>query len=343
MEGKGKMFTKRRNIITLITVLSVCIGIYILTGSVWPRAVRDKITSPDRDVRTAHGNLQTMPTNRETNAKLLSGDISRKMFTEPNRSATTTAASVDKGREILEFETPSPIVRHDMSAVRIALEKSNRPDLVGKPSGPERIRAHHKTLQIPDEELTKLSTEELVDKVTSSSFFVMMIVSPEADGGLSRFAESYNGVKEFLERPDAAKVLLQTYRTLSKQVSEVERDIMYTFRFPIMEVLMSSEQVMNQLNDDRPRKELIATIIKSLDARAQYDISQPELVYGESTLEYSALAIGRYLDLVGDPQYKNWYVQKRETGLFVKRAAKYAESKEIVSMARKYSGSLQEK
>ncbi len=333
------MFTKRRNIITLITVLSVCIGIYILTGSGWPRAVRDKTASPDKDVKTAHDNIQTMPANRETNAKLLSSDISREMFTEPNRSATAK----DKGGEILKFETPSPVVRHDMSAVRIALEKSNRPDLEGKPSGPERIRAHHKTLQIPDEELKKLSTEELVDKVSSSPLFVMMIAFPYADGGLSRYAESYNGVKEFLERPDAAKALLQTYRTLSKQVSEVERDSMYTLRFPIMEVLMSSEQVMNQLNDDGQRKGLIAAIIKSLDARAQYDISQPELVYGESTLEYSALAIARYLDLLGDPQYKNWYVQKRETGLFVKRAANYAESKEIVSMARKYLGSLQEK
>ena len=219
---------------------------------------------------------------------------------------------------------------------RVAMEKINRPDLKDKPSGPERIRAHHETLQIPDEELTKLSTEELVDKVTSSSLFVMMIAFPEPDGGLSRYAKSYNGVKEFLERTDAAKVLLQTYRTLSKQVSEVERDNMYTFRFAIMEVLMSSEQVMNQLNDDGQREELIAAIIKSLDARAQYDISQPEPVYGEATLRYSALAIARYLDLLGDPQYKNWYVQKRETGLFVKRAAKYAESKEIVNMARKF-------
>jgi len=337
------MSSKKRNIITLIIVLSVCISIYILTDLDWLRTVRDKTASPEKDVGTAHGNSQIMPANRETNAKLLSGDIPHEMFTEPNRSATTMAASADKGGEMSEIEIPSPLVRHDISAVRIALEKSNRPDLIGKPSGPERIRAHHKTLQIPDEELTKLSTEELVDKVTSSSLFVMMIVFPDADGGLSRYAKSYNGVKEFLERPDAAKVLLQTYKTLSKQVSEVERDNMYTFRFAIMEVLMSSEQVMNQLNDDGQREELIAAIIKSLDARAQYNISQPEPVYGESTLGYSALAIAKYLDLLGNTQYKNWYVQKRETGLFVKRAAKYAESKEIVSMAREYLGSLQEK
>jgi hypothetical protein len=133
---------------------------------------------------------------------------------------------------------------------RVAMEKINRPDLKDKTSGPERIRAHHKTLQIPDEELARLSSEELLDKITHTSLFIMAIMNPEPDDGLARFARSYNGVNAFLERPDAGKVLLAQYEKLTNEVSQgvQEKDGAFVFRFTIMETLMSSDRVINQMN-----------------------------------------------------------------------------------------------
>jgi hypothetical protein len=53
----------------------------------------------------------------------------------------------------------SPIVCQDLTA-RTALEKLNSPDVKDHPSGPERIRVHHRTFEIPDEELATLEIGE---------------------------------------------------------------------------------------------------------------------------------------------------------------------------------------
>ena len=73
---------------------------------------------------------------------------------------------------------------------------------------------------------------------------------------------------------------------------------------------------------------------RSLDARSQYDASQPEPVYGEAMLGYSALAIVRYLETLNGPEYKEWITKKPK--LFVDRHATYEEAQEIVAMGRKY-------
>ena len=46
------------------------------------------------------------------------------------------------------------------AAARATLEQIQRPELTVSPSGPERIEAHHKTLQVPDDELSELTTPE---------------------------------------------------------------------------------------------------------------------------------------------------------------------------------------
>jgi hypothetical protein len=330
------MLTKRRKTATWLVVLGVALGICLLAVLVWTGALGGNVASEDQDARPAQGHLQTDSASGETEAGLSAGADTRKMPKGSGTLASATIASPPAGEDIPEREPPLGIVRHDMSGVRIALEKSNRPDLVGQPSGPERIRAHHQTLQIPEEQLPNLSTKELADKITSSSLFIMMIVFPDADGGLQRYAQSYNGVRVLLQRPDAAKTLLETYKTLSQQVSEVERNPTLLFGFTILEVLLSSEQVSSQIHDVKQRQQLVSAIVKSLDARARYDALQPEPVYGQATLEYSALAVARYLTDLNDAAYQKWYDARRESGLFVDRAATYEEAQEIIGMGRKY-------
>lgn len=284
------MTTKRKNIITLVTALSVCVGVWLLTVTGCRKTEADKPEALDKDISATSINLDSKGPDEQANPKL---------------------------------------------AARIALEKSNRPDLKNKLSGPERIKAHHKTLQISDEDLVTLSTDDILDKVTSSSLAVMMLVEPDPDAGLKRYAGSFNGVNAFLGRPDAAKVLLNQYARLCEQLTKTVRE-KNVFCFTIMEVLMSSNQIMDQRKDTAKRKNVVSSIIKCLDAREEYDSSQPEPVYGKAMLGYSTLAIAKYLEVLGYPEYRQWYAQKRETGLFVRRRATRGESEEIISMARKY-------
>ena len=329
------MPTKRQKLLTLVALVSVGICIFVLTALRWPRTARNRVASPDEQVWTDHNAPPASFANGEAKAALSSGQVPHAISTEQDGTLATGPVFTQSGQALSEVELPSNVARHDVMAVRVALEKSNRPDLVDKPSGPERIRAHHQTLQIPDDALANLSTEELVDEITSSTLFVMMIAFPDADGGLDRYARSFNGVTEFLSRPDAAEAVLNAYRTRSKHVSDVEEDPMFVACFTIMEVLLSSQQVRNQVGDAKKQLQVVASIVESLDARAHYDSMQPEPVYGEATLEYSALAIARYLEALDDPDYRKWYTAKRETGLFVERLASYQEAKEIVSIGRK--------
>ena len=193
---------------------------------------------------------------------------------------------------------------------------------------------------VPDDELSELTTPELVEQVTSTPLFIMMIMYPQPDGGLESFTKSFNGAETLLGRQDAAKTILAQYKKLYEQISERAYEERFTFRFTIMEVLLSSDKMIEQLYDPELRREVITSIIMSLDARELYDKSQPEPVYGKATLEYSALAVAKYLDCLNSSKYQEWFSQKSETGLFTQRNLSYEESEEVINIGRDYIQSI---
>ena len=328
------MAMKRWYAIALITVLTAC----IIVALYWKKPGENKIELPNKNISVTNNSSQARDEEISTKPKPLSEDSHTKTSSEPNQSHTASTLSLDKDEELLLLEQPGSSISHqDMMAVRIAMEKSDRPDLRNKPSPSERRRELHKKLQIPDAELLTLSTKDLLNKVNVSSMTVPMFIFPCADGGLSRYAASYNGVNAFLNRPDAAKVLLKKYKDAPNLVSEIDpKTGEGIFRFAIMDVLMSSKQVISQLATSEQKEEAIALIIKSIDAQAQYDASLPEPAYGESTLEYSGLAIAKYLEALQDAEYLQWFAPKRDTDLFTKYLPSTSQAKEIISMGRKY-------
>ena len=316
---------EKRNSVILIVALSVSVLILATVALLLKQRQKHEIWNQ-------HDNLQVNTAKIETSEKQHLPEMAIASNTSPIQRYTLQ----NDDKELTEIEHLTPLVQHDILKVREALEKFKRPDLKYLPSGPERIAAHHKTLQIPGEELATLPTKALVDKVAASSLFVMMIVYPDADGGLERYAQSFNGVKVLLGRPDAAKVILEEYNQICDQISERALEQQFTWRFPIMEVLLSSKEMIKQLTDVALREQVIISIIKSVEARAKYDISQTEPVYGEATIEYSALAIANYLDSLNSSKYQHWFSQKRNTGLFTERALTYKESREVIDIGAEY-------
>jgi len=219
---------------------------------------------------------------------------------------------------------------------RVMVEKSNRPDLMGKPTGAERIKAYQQRLQIPPEELESISTEALVKNVNRSPLSMHMITFPAPDGGLSAYRRKYNGVNELLSRPDAATTLLNMYTRDSHNLDAVAKGASSVFCFAIMEVLMSSDEIIKQVTDASLQDKFLASIIESHDLRVKYNSQQPNPVFGQATLPQTATAIGKLLDSVDCPEYKRWYAQKLVSGLFVERPVTYEESEELLSMAREY-------
>jgi len=220
--------------------------------------------------------------------------------------------------------------------LRASLERADRPDLVGKRSAEERIVEHHKTLQIPAEQLLELPSQELLERVVTTPLRTHMFMLSQADGGLKRFGRELNGVDAFLERTDAAAVTIQAYRELVDQIPDRADERGFTFRFPTMEVLLSSDNILNQLSKSELQA-VVACLVASVEARSRYDGSQPAPVFGESCLEYTAVAMSKCLARLRVREYERWYAQREPTGLFESRPATYEEAKQITAMGRSYA------
>ena len=249
----------------------------------------------------------------------------------------------ETGRELSPIAEPA-LGEKEMLATRIALQRINRPDLVHGPSARERTIAHQARMQIPENELPLLSTEELVDKVAGSSFFLMVVMDPLPDGGLDNFSRSYNGVKALLARKGAGKALLDEYLRMTKRVPEGQKENdpaervknrSSVFRFTVIETLLASDAVLDRKSKVE-KKGVISAVLDCLDARRRYDAALNEPLYGEGTLEWTALPIAKCLDRLRDPSYAAYKEKKASSGLFTKRPLTYEEAKEVIALGRRH-------
>ncbi len=345
---------KKRLYVVGTILVAAGIGVCVLTLTL-------RVSSRAQENRESTSMKEANPAGNEAQAD------SQENRTQAQAREPLVAVPAAGGSEETVMDEPFvPLPEHNPMAVRIALEKAKRPDLKNKPSGPERIKAHHKTLQIPEEELATLPTDRLLEKVVSTPMVVHMMLEPYPDGGLRAFARTFNGVEAFLNRPDAAEVLRREYGRLSDVIAAARTpDPFYAkteqlmaasarepllqhvreapwekrpFSFTVMEVLMTSEQVMSQWKDANQRTQAVSSILKSLDARERFDSIQPHPVYGKPVREYSAVALAKYLEVLRVPEYSRWYAPKQAEGLFVDRSVTPAESEEIISMARAHIG-----
>jgi len=332
------MFMKMRNLAKKIAVL--CVLIIALLVSI---TLLLKQQSKDGE-RYQHSQIDSETKEISENDKLpkTSND-------ESNPPHVQGVPLKEENRVLIVDSLPDPFVKHDSLTVRRAIEKANRPDLAGRPSGPERIRAHHKTLQIPEEQLVVLSSAELVEKTLQSPLAVMMRYQLYPDGGMSRFAGGFNGAATLLERPDMAKEVLSYYKRVSAfdQLSEWERTPSFVYHFAMCETFLSTNEALKQLEaDPKLRQDVIRSIIMSRQARTEFDSSQAEPVFGRSTIVYSAMAVAKYLDSLDSPKYQQWVAQESQDAedgkedLFVKRGLSYAEAEEVLVIGEEYVQSI---
>lgn len=126
--------------------------------------------------------------------------------------------------------------------------------------------------QIPEEELKKMSTEELIESVLEYPFLMDIYAYDSLQVGFESVVEKFNGLSELLQRDDAAVKLLSRYKgivvvdTLEKESCDL------IFDLANLEVILSQVNIIEQL-DDNGKIELEKVIEdKYLLKREQSDI-----------------------------------------------------------------------
>lgn len=259
-------------------------------------------------------------------------------------ASSPAAKDADKPAAARPAPPAAPANNAEALAARIAREKAARPDLANGPSAREKTIEHQRKMQIPEAELKALPTAELVRKVADTPLRLMMDMYPEPDGGLATFSRSYNGVDALLQRKDAAEQLMAEYDRLIAQIDKLPPGDDHAallargavaMRFTVVETLLASPLVQAQL-DPAGKRRVMARILASRDARAAYDRGQAEPVFGQSTLEWTALALAKCFEGLGDAAFNTWLAKHAADGAFVKRCLNFEEAKEVMAMAREH-------
>ena len=72
----------------------------------------------------------------------------------------------------------------------------------------------HKALLIPENILTQISTERLVELCLDYPMFIEVLLLNDEQTGFDSLLKYFNGFQELMKRKDAARILLNKYKTI---------------------------------------------------------------------------------------------------------------------------------
>lgn len=110
-------------------------------------------------------------------------------------------------------------------------------------------------VQLPEDWLKRMDTDTLVEAVMEYPFFVDVYAFDDIQTGIDVMYDTFNGIRELSERPDAGEIILQKYVDEPVygeiDIQTIETDvIMESFvKLDKMEILLAQDFVLNQLND----------------------------------------------------------------------------------------------
>lgn len=127
-------------------------------------------------------------------------------------------------------------------------------------------------LQISEEILKNLSTEDLIEAVLAYPFFMDVYAFDDVQIGVDIMYNTFNGLRELSERKDAAVVLLSKYAdepVLSEESLADDYDI---FRLANMEILLAQNFIVETLNETQI-EEMSQNVCKKYSLKQKSEIS----------------------------------------------------------------------
>lgn len=107
-------------------------------------------------------------------------------------------------------------------------------------------------LDIPEDILQKISTEELVNSCLSYPEFGLVYTRNDLQSGYNYIRSMFNGFRELETRPDAGKVLMKVYAgykpdSFDRSSSDLEIG-QFVFKFNYIELLLAQPGIQNKMN-----------------------------------------------------------------------------------------------
>lgn len=149
-------------------------------------------------------------------------------------------------------------------------------------------------LDIPENILQKISTEELVNSCLSYPAFCLVFTRNDLQSGYDYIRSMFNGFRELETRPNAGKVLMKLYAgykpdgfDLNSSDLEIGR---FVFKFNYIEILLAQIEIQNKFSSG-DLKELMTMC--SQKYKVKKDLQK---YYGGIGLKTTALIIARQQD-----------------------------------------------
>ena len=137
-------------------------------------------------------------------------------------------------------------------------------------------------VQLPENMLSELSTDDLIEAVLDYPFFVDVYAFNDVHTAVDIMYDSFNGLRELTSRSDLVPALIEKYRAEPVAEKNSDDDVL---RLDNIEILLSQDFVIDKLSDDNITE--LSELI--LDKREQKVKSE---VYGEFSVNLICNLLG---------------------------------------------------
>ena len=166
--------------------------------------------------------------------------------------------------------------------------------------------------QIPDEILKNMTTEGLIETCLSYPMMGDMMLSNSTYQGFIRQVETFNGLKELLNREDAGRLLCEKYYNLSFD-ELLKTDDYPTFRLRYFEFIISQPNILSKM--DKTNKK------KLLDYSIKIAFLKSDKYSDKFSILSTALIAGRIL--MDNKDFRSFMEENKEVKLFLETGTNF--------------------
>jgi hypothetical protein len=132
------------------------------------------------------------------------------------------------------------------------------------------IEQQKKSLQIPVEKLKEMSSAELIQAYLNFPLTPVIDAHNNKQKGFQIIYDEFNGLRELMDREDAATSLIKFYQELKPDEYEESWDLVkkgeFTFRIAYVELLLGQDVIIGKLKEDEV-KILLKELLKKMDIK----------------------------------------------------------------------------
>ena len=159
-----------------------------------------------------------------------------------------------------------------------------------------------KQLQLEEAELRTIATSDLLIRVLDYPLLNDIFGYDNNWKGIQAVSNQFNGLEEFLSRPDSATTLLDLYTRIEVKSNSMlpnsESKGYFASRIIIVEALLMEESMIDQLD-----KESLETLLEEALKKSNQKIKYPD-TFGYESQQVNILLMGKILSKIAPQSYE---------------------------------------